>query len=255
MLAPTRISWPSISNGSATSSRIFPATTAASSVPERFSRTIANSSPPRRETVSPARTQAVMRLGDLPEQIVAHLMPQAVVDVLEPIEVHIHDRHQPLGAIGVAQRLGGAVPKECPAEQPRQWVVVGQIGQAGLGLFTPRDVAHHPREQPPPPETDFADRHLQRKHRSILAQALDFAGTGTDYLARSGFEVMADIAVVPAVRLGYQHGDILSGDFRGGITEGARRGRIQGLNQALFVDDNDSLHNVPQDDIRVFLGH
>src|SRR3989344_9249510 len=121
---------------------------------------------------------------------------------------------------------GGAVPKECPAEQPRQWVVVGQIGQAGLGLFTPRDVAHHPREQPPPPETDFADRHLQRKHRSILAQALDFAGTGTDYLARSGFEVMADIAVVPAVRLGYQHGDILSGDFRGGITEGARRGRI-----------------------------
>ena len=64
--------------------------------------TMANSSPPRRATVSRSRMQSEQPLGDGPQQRVADRMAERVVDVLEVVEVEAV--HHELFAPGRARR-------------------------------------------------------------------------------------------------------------------------------------------------------
>ena len=56
----------------------------------------ANSSPPKRATVSPGRTEAAQPLGHLDQQLVAGGVAEAVVDLLEAVEVE--EQHRPTAA-------------------------------------------------------------------------------------------------------------------------------------------------------------
>ena len=67
------------------------------------SRTITNSSPPKRATVSDARIDPVSRVGHRDEQLVADDVAEAVVDELEAVEVEEQHRDVALGAFGARQ--------------------------------------------------------------------------------------------------------------------------------------------------------
>ena len=77
--------------------------------------------------------------GDLPDQVVAGVVAEAVVDRLEAVDVD--DHHRPLapvaGAEGdVAVELGA---EAAAVEQAGQRVVIGEVAQLGLGLLGPRE--------------------------------------------------------------------------------------------------------------------
>ena len=88
MLAWTNSSRPSMTNGSCSASRIRSASSAGARQPTPLSTSTANSSPPSRATVSPcADTQVRSRPRHLHQQLVAAGVAQAVVDLLEPVQV------------------------------------------------------------------------------------------------------------------------------------------------------------------------
>jgi hypothetical protein len=74
---------------------------------------------PRGEYRSPARTVAGA-IGHLPEQLVARVVPERVVHLLEPVQIHQQDGQQPPAAPGLLQAL---------AQVLEQQVAVGQAGQ------------------------------------------------------------------------------------------------------------------------------
>ena len=61
----------------------------------------ANSSPERRATMSVARTRSRRIVGDLPDQVVAGVVAEAVVDRLEAVDVD--DHHRALAAVAGAE--------------------------------------------------------------------------------------------------------------------------------------------------------
>ena len=73
--------------------------------------------------------------GDAADQVVAGLVPEAVVDLLEAVDVD--DHHRALAAVAggegdVAVELGA---EAAAVEEPGERVVVGQVAQLGLGLL------------------------------------------------------------------------------------------------------------------------
>jgi hypothetical protein len=111
----------------------LPATFAAA--PGEVSRgsTRANSSPPSRATVSPSRTLRRSRAEASRRSASPASWPEAVVDLLEPVEV---EQQQP-DPLAVAARLGQRLPEpvveQRPVRQPGQGVVVGEVLGARLG--------------------------------------------------------------------------------------------------------------------------
>ena len=69
---------------------------------------IANSSPPIRQTQSPARTEREQDLRDLGEDVVAGRVAVDVVDALEVVEVEHHERDR---ATGRSRRPTSSVPE------------------------------------------------------------------------------------------------------------------------------------------------
>ena len=98
---------------------------------------ITNSSPPKRESVSPGRTARRRRSADDTEQLVAHLVTEVVVDDLEAIDVTEEHGHPTAGAVGLQQRVVEVVEEEAPVGQAGQGVlerVAGQLLLEGLAL-------------------------------------------------------------------------------------------------------------------------
>src|ERR1051326_2234247 len=145
--AVTKSSWPSTRNGRASDCRILRATPATASLLPTSLRSSVNSSPPRREIVSEARTAAgrppprAQPLRDLREELVADRVPEAVVDELEVIEVEIHHRERP--AVALRLRDGGedAVAEEEAVRKTGERVVIRLILELLLRCLALRDVA------------------------------------------------------------------------------------------------------------------
>ena len=76
------------------------------------------------------------------EQLVAHLVPQAVVDVLEVVEVEV-EHHDRLGRAhrALAQRVHQPVPEQLAVGQPGQRVVERLVGELLLEPLPVGDVA------------------------------------------------------------------------------------------------------------------
>jgi hypothetical protein len=126
--------WLSMPTVGASAAMIFSATCTASSGDETSCRTTTNSSPPRRETVSTARTTPGQAPANMLQQLVADRMAQGVVDRLEAIEVEEHHRHPMLAALGLSQRLLQAVVQQGAIGQAGQAVMVRDMPDALLGL-------------------------------------------------------------------------------------------------------------------------
>ena len=82
-----------------------------------------NSSPPSRTTVSVAPTQATIRRAIGFEQLVAGIVPQAVVDVFEIVEIDEGDRRPAVVALGEQDRLGQSVVQQGAVGKPGQRVM------------------------------------------------------------------------------------------------------------------------------------
>ena len=63
----------------------------------------ANSSPPSRATVAPFGPRLLEPVGDLADQLVADLVAEGVVDLLEVVEVDHHDRQRLAGPLGLLE--------------------------------------------------------------------------------------------------------------------------------------------------------
>ena len=89
----------------------------------RSSHSTVNSSPPNRATVSPGRITASSLRGDRDEELVAGVVAQAVVDVLEAVEVEEHDADARLRALAARDRLTQPVEEQQTIREPGERIV------------------------------------------------------------------------------------------------------------------------------------
>ena len=87
---------------------------------------------------------AEQALRDVFQHLVAGLVAQAVVDVLEAVEVQEQHGHLAAVALGTGQRLRQAVRQQLAVRQAGQCVVVRQLCQFGLVRLK---LAHQPVER------------------------------------------------------------------------------------------------------------
>ncbi len=102
---------------------------------------IANSSPPSRATVSPARVTALSRSADGHEQPVALGVTEAIVHGLEVVEVEKEDRRRLASAAGPRESVTEAVQEQEAVLQPGQHVVERLVPELLLEDLALRDVA------------------------------------------------------------------------------------------------------------------
>ena len=121
------------------------------------SRSSANSSPPSRAAVSPARMHAVQAPGDLHEHLVAGHVAERVVDVLEVVEIEQQDGARPAVPLAARLGVGDAVREKRAVGQVRQRVVERLVGELLLERLALLDVAD--RDDEP------ADRRIRQEVR------------------------------------------------------------------------------------------
>jgi hypothetical protein len=90
-----------------------------------FSNSSANSSPPRRATVSPRRTARAGAWRRRAAPCRPAGVPHGVVHHLEVVEVHEHHRDARVRAVGARARLGHALAQGLAVGQRREDVVLG----------------------------------------------------------------------------------------------------------------------------------
>ena len=105
MLAPSVSWWPATATGSDSRSRSRCATPIAAGSSASSSRS-ANSSPPRRASVSPGRLVVGEAPGDLLQQLVAGVVAERVVHLLEAVEVDQQHADRGRGALRTARAPG-----------------------------------------------------------------------------------------------------------------------------------------------------
>ena len=117
--------------------------------------------------MSVARTRSRRICGDLADQVVAGVVAEAVVDLLEAVDVD--DHHRALAAVAGAEgdvlvELGA---EAAAVEQPGQRVVVGQVAQLGLGLLGAASSA--PREDLAVRRVELVKHRLDRRLARVRA--------------------------------------------------------------------------------------
>ena len=129
-----------------------------------------NSSPPSRASVSPGRNAALEPARRRDQELVTDLVPQAVIDRLETIEIEVEHREP-----RIAQRAPGAVKQVLqPVEEQRAVREIGEriverlVLQLLLGLLALGDVARDP-EGPHDVPLPIAQRKLRRRDPAELA--------------------------------------------------------------------------------------
>ena len=122
-----------------------------------------------------------------------------------------------------------------------------------LNVFPLGDVVEKPGEEPPLIELDFADRQTRRERGAVLAPA-DHDATDADDAPLAGLAVARQVGVVgfPMGR-GHQHLDVLAHQLGAGIAEEAFRRRVDRIDDAALVDDDDGVWGGPGDRAQAFL--
>ena len=133
------------------------------------------------------RTQAFAdAVRDLHEELISGVMPQAVVDELEAVEVEEHHR---VGRVGVGlrrvNRLRQVFVEAAPVGQAGQAVVEGDVVQAFFGL-APRGDVLHLQDQAWRAGAGLGEEAAMRRHPHRLATAVEAA-----QLQGEAFEFMA----------------------------------------------------------------
>ncbi len=96
------------------------------------SSTITNSSPPKRDKRVARSYGTAQSLGHLAEELVADLVPEVVVDDLEPIEVAEEEGHPVVRAVRLQQGMVEMVQQQSAVGQAGQRVLEGTPGQLFL---------------------------------------------------------------------------------------------------------------------------
>ena len=160
MLAVTTCSVPSRTNGASSACWTRSATRTAPSSEARSSQSTTNSSPPKRASVnsaSPKRATRVARsqgrlqpVRDGLQELVAGVVAEGVVDVLEPVEIQEQQRRERPVALGARQRKLETVAEEEPVRQPGERVVRRLVSDLLLRVDSldhaskmPADLSHH----------------------------------------------------------------------------------------------------------------
>ncbi len=141
MLAPTNSSWPSMTNGAESLSRILLAMTTTSSRVRTSGNSSVNSSPPKSRQRVAAAQATLQSIRDGLQQPVAHRMTERIVDDLEAVEIEEHHREPSLVPPRLRDREVQAVFQQRAVRQVRQQVVVRLEIDHLLGFFALRDVA------------------------------------------------------------------------------------------------------------------
>ena len=143
MLVVTKCSLPESTNGRANVAAIRSAVSIASRSEAMSSSRIPNSSPPNRATVS-LRAQRLLeprRRGR--QQLVADVVPEAVVDELEVVEVEEQDRGQRALAAEPRERVLEAVDEQHPVGKAGQRIVHGPLADRVLDGLALERVGQH----------------------------------------------------------------------------------------------------------------
>ena len=146
--APRASSRPSRTNGADSARRTRSAAQMAPSSASGPVTRMANSSPPRRATRSPGRTELVSRLATMPEQLVTDVVALRVVDRLEAVQVQ--EEHADLGAVQRHLQRGLDLrPEQRPVRQPGEPVgerLQGQLLLEPAALGDVAGVEHQPAD-------------------------------------------------------------------------------------------------------------
>ncbi len=111
-------------------------------------------------------------MGHHLQQPVAHVVPQAVVDPLEPVQVEKADLESPPVARGFADGVLNAVGQQGPVRQARQGVVGSLVLQAGFELAARGDVAQNYLHRGHAAQADAQAAGRDEQSRSIQPQGL-----------------------------------------------------------------------------------
>ena len=134
-LAETNTSPSSSSKGSARAARVRSAASRALPASATSSKRMVNSSPPKRATVSPGRTESRILCGHRPQQLVPAVVAHAVVDELEVVEIEEDHSH----VAGPSQRAGQGQLETVGEEN-----AIGKVGQGIVDGGVGHQLAHGP---------------------------------------------------------------------------------------------------------------
>jgi hypothetical protein len=114
-------------------------------------------------------------LGDLLEHQVALIVVERVIDLLEPIQIHHHDRPRLVVPFARRERLQPALAEQRAIRQARQ-IVVQRVALKALGVrLTLGDVAHERERQTAAAQRDhpMLDVHCEGRAIVTATQGLD----------------------------------------------------------------------------------
>ncbi|MNO99281.1 hypothetical protein D3C76_910470 [compost metagenome] len=77
------------------------------------------------------------------EQLITDIVPKAVVDALEMVQVQQQQGTTALVGLGRGQRLFGAVVEQQAVRQVGERIMMGQVGQLALAVLDRADIAEH----------------------------------------------------------------------------------------------------------------
>ncbi len=115
--------------------------------------------------------------------------------------------------------------------------------QQQLVLLASGNVAHRTGVMRLLANHHFADGQLDREGAAILASPHDFPSFADDLWHMAG-TVVAQVAIMGlAVRARHQHLDVLSDHFGGVVAKNPLSGRIDGLDNAEFINGQNAIHD------------
>ena len=242
-LARSATSTPPTASGAPSDRATRSATSSASAGSETSSSRKANSSPPRRATVSPGRTVVRSRSPISWSTLVARVVPEAVVDRLEVVEVHEQDDDPAVLPSAPLQRVRDAVGEQRAVREPGQRVVEGLARELRLEHLALGDVAvvdarcRPPRDRragcarSPPSSATSRPQCLIRNSNRRSAPCPDArsASACSTVERSSSWTSVANGAALPVPGLDTQdplHGDALEADAAVGVEDRLRVGRV-----------------------------
>ena len=191
--------------------------------------------------------------GHAPEQFVAGLVAQGVVDDLEPVQVHVDDREQVPAAAAALHGQAQVVQEQGAVGQPGQGIVEGLALELVLGLLAQGDVLKRP---------------LVTQDRAVLVR--DLAGVlghpddAPVAAAHLGHEIL-DLVLLPDqpekflaprgvhVHLGADVVDRAHEGIRGVVAHDPGQGRVHGQEPPAGRGLVDALHRVLENGAVLFL--
>ena len=172
--------------------------------------------------------------ADLTQHLVAHGMPEAVVDGLEVVEIEEDHADRLLPAIDARQRVLHAIGEERTVREPGHGIVEGLVRDLRLEHLPLGHVAAVQDDAPHVLVVDEVGRqHLEvdRAAVRVCELALERVRLRTSRRARS-----EHLREAPAVACGEQHGEGHAEDVIGGVAEDALDRRALVADRAVQVD-------------------